>query len=200
LDEVAKRCILADCFHLTHFKGFQLEVINAVLDKRDTLVIQPTGSGKSLCFQFPAVYTKMVTLVITPTISLMQDQTNELEKRGISATYLGSAQLDINAENKAFCVNSDILLLFVSPEWLFGSSDDKNLVKLQTLHRQNRLGLVAIDEAHLVYDWQDFRHTYKRCEDLHELLPNVPIMALSATVTAQIEDALKSFLKDPVVS
>ena len=90
--------------------------------------------------------------------------------------------------------------MFVSPEWLFGGSDDKNLAKLQTLHRQNRLGLVAIDEVHLVYDWQDFRHTYKRCEDLHELLPNVPIMALSATVTAQIEDALKSFLKDPVVS
>ena len=58
LDEAAKRCVLADSFYLTHFKGFQLEVINAVLQKRDTLVIQPTGSGKSLCFQFPAVYTK----------------------------------------------------------------------------------------------------------------------------------------------
>ena len=67
------------------------------------------------------------------------------------------------------------------------------------MHKQNRLGLVAIDEAHLVYDWQDFRQTYKRCKELHGLLPNIPIMALSATVTAQVEDALKSFLKDPVV-
>lgn len=71
LDEVAKRCVLADCFRLTHFKDFQLEVINAVLNKGDALVIQPTGSGKSLCFQFPAVYCKAITLVITPTISLM---------------------------------------------------------------------------------------------------------------------------------
>ena len=93
----------------------------------------------------------------------------------------------------------DLQLLFVSPEWLFGS-DDRNLAKVQALHKQNRLDLVAIDEAHLVYYWQDFRQTYKTCEDLHGLLPNVPIMALSATITPEIEDALKSFLKDPVVS
>ena len=98
-------------------------MINAVLEKRDSLVIQPTGSGKSLCFQFPAVYTKTVTLVITPTISLMQDQTNELEKRGIPATYLGSAQLDPNAESEALSADSNNLLLFVSPEWLFGSDE-----------------------------------------------------------------------------
>ena len=94
-DKAAKRCVLADCFHLTHFKTFQTCVIDAVLNKRDSLVIQPTGSGKSLCYQFPAVYTKQVTLVITPTISLMQDQTSELEKLGISAVYFGSAQIQI---------------------------------------------------------------------------------------------------------
>ena len=71
LDEAAKRCVLADCFHLTHFKEFRSCIIDAVLNKRDSLVIQPTGSGKSLCYQFPAVYTKRLTLVITPTISLM---------------------------------------------------------------------------------------------------------------------------------
>ena len=82
-----------------------------------------------MCFQFPAVYTKIVTLVIiTPTISLMQDQTNELQKLGIPATYLGSAQLDPNAEGKALSNDSDALLLFVSPEWLFGS-DNRNLPK-----------------------------------------------------------------------
>ena len=176
LDEAAKRCVLADCFRLTHFKDFQIEAINATLDKRDTLVIQPTGSGKSLCFQFPAVYTKKVSLVITPTISLMQDQTHELEKVGISATYLGSAQLDPHAETRAFSAGSDTLLMFVSPEWLFGS-DDRNLAKVQALNMQNQLGLIAIDEAHLIYDWQDFRQAYKCCEELHDLLPNIPIMA-----------------------
>ena len=151
MDEAAKRCVLADSFHLTHFKSFQLQAINALLDKRDTLVIQPIGSGKSLCFQFPAVYTKTVTLVITLTISLMQDQTNELQKLGVPATYLGSAQLDPNADQLALSNDSDALLLFVSPEWLFGS-DSRNLLKVQNLHEHNRLGLVAIDEAHLVYD------------------------------------------------
>ena len=71
LDAAAKRCVLAECFHLTHFKEFQSRIIDAVLNKKDSLVIQPTGSGKSLCYQFPAVYTKRLTLVITPTISLI---------------------------------------------------------------------------------------------------------------------------------
>ena len=82
---------------------------------------------------------------------------------------------------------------------MFIGSDNRNLPKVQNMHEHNRLGLVAIDEGHLMYDWQDFRLAYKACEDLHDLLPNVPIMALSATVTTQIECALKSFLKDPVV-
>ena len=71
VDEAAKRCVLADKFQITHFKEFQTRIINAVLNNKDTLVVQPTGSGKSLCFQFPAVYSKKLTLVITPTISLM---------------------------------------------------------------------------------------------------------------------------------
>ena len=89
--------------------------------------------------------------------------------------------------------------MFASPEWLF-AQDNRNLAKVQALHEQNRFGLVAIDEAHLVYDWQDFRSSYKRCEELHSLLPNVPIMALSTTVTVDVENALKSFLKDPLIS
>ena len=89
-----------------------------------------------------------------------------------------------------------MLVVFVSPEWLF--SDKNNHIKIQALSDSNRLGLIAIDEAHLVYDWQDFRQTYKRCEGLHELLPNVPLMALSATVIPQVEDALRSFMHDPL--
>ena len=169
-----------------------------MLNNRDALVIQPTGSGKSLCFQFPAIYTKKLTLVITPTISLMQDQTYELGKVGINATYLGSAQFDPHAESKVFSQESDVSLLFVSPEWLFGR-DDKNVMKVQSIHHQGRLGLIAIDEAHLMYDWQDFRQSYKRCEELHTLFPGTPVMALSATVTPQIQRALETFLHNPVV-
>ena len=160
LDEAAKRCGLAECFRLTHFKEFQCNVIDAVLKRRDSLVIQPTGSGKSLCYQFPAVFTKRLTLVITPTISLMQDQTNELEKLGISAVYLGSAQTDPSVESKALSAESNTSLVFVSPEWLF--NDKGNYLKIQALTGTNKIGLIAIGEAHLVYDWQDFRQTYRR--------------------------------------
>lgn len=148
------------------------------MQKKDTLVVQPTGSGKSLCFQFPAVHTGKISLVITPTISLMQDQTYELQKNNISAMYLGSAQIDPCAESKVFPPDSNVLLLFVSPEWLFGN-DDKNLLKVQKLRDEGRLGLIAVDEAHLMYDWQDFRPSYKRCKELHSLFPGIPVMALS---------------------
>ena len=89
------------------------------------------------------------------------------------------------------------MVIFVSPEWLF--SDKHNYLKIQALNDNNRLGLIVIDEAHLVYDWQDFRQSYKRCEELHTLLPNVPLMALSATVIPQVEDALRSFMHDLLV-
>ena len=108
---------------------------------------------------------------------------------GISAVYFGSAQIDPNSESKALCAELNTLVIFVSPEWLF--SDKHNYLKIQALNDNNQLGLIAIDEAHLVYDWQDFRQSYKRCEELHTLLPNVPLMALSATVIPQVEDALR---------
>ena len=88
-------------------------------------------------------------------------------------------------------------MIFVSLEWLF--SDKHSYLKIQALNDNNRLGLIAIDQAHLVYDWQDFRQSYKRCEELHTLLPNVPLMALSATVIPQVEDALRSFVHDLLV-
>ena len=89
----------------------------------------------------------------------MQDQSHEppLGRIGINATYFGSAQFDPHAESKIFSPKS---ILFVSPEWLFGK-DDQNLKKIQSMHHEGRLGLIAIDEAHLVYDWQDFRQSYK---------------------------------------
>ena len=150
------------------------------------------------CFQFPAVYTKKLALVVTPTISLMQDQTHELSRKGISAVYLGSAQMDIHAEDRIFAPESDVSVLFVSPEWLFGGND-KNLTKVQRMCTDGRLCLVAINEAHLIYDWQDVRESYRQCEDVHTIFPGVPMMALSATVTPQVQTALTTFLNDPVI-
>ena len=198
LDEASKRCVLTEKLHLTHFKSFQSKIIDAVLKRKDTLVIQPTGSGKSLCFQFPAVYTKKLTLVITPTISLMQDQTHHLSETGISAIFLGSAQMDAHADSKVFSPDSTVSLLFVSPEWLF-NGNDRNLAKVQKLCASGKVCLVAIDEAHLIYDWQDFRQSYKKCEEVHTLFPGVPVMALSATVTPQVHTTLTTILIDPVI-
>ena len=98
VNEATKTFLLAEKFGNTRFKDFQKESIDAVLNKKNCLVIQPTGKGKSLCYQFPAVYMGKTTLVITPTISLMHDQTRELQSKGIDAVFLGSAQTDPDAD------------------------------------------------------------------------------------------------------
>ena len=98
----ATNTLLAEKFGNTRFKYFQKESIDAVLNKKNCLVIQPTGKGKSLCYQFQAIYMGKTTLVITPTISLMHDQTRELQTKGIDAVFLGSAQTDPDADTRAF--------------------------------------------------------------------------------------------------
>ena len=137
-------------------------------------------------------------MIIPTIISLTQDQTHELSQKGISAVYLGSAQMDIHAEDRVFAPESDVSVLFVSPEWLFGGND-KNLTKVQRMCTDGRLCLVAVNEAHLIYDGQDFRESYRQCEDVHTIFPGVPMMALSATVTPQVQTALTTFLNDPVI-
>ena len=107
---------LAEKFKLTSFKPFQKVTIKAVLDGKDTLVIYSTGSGKSLCFLFPPVYKEQKAIVITPTISLMQDQVQKLITMGIHATYLGSAQFDKRVESASLEPNSKYRLIFVTPE------------------------------------------------------------------------------------
>ena len=109
---------LAERFSLTAFKPFQKKIINAALEGRDTLVVQPTGSGKGLCFQFPPVYQNKKAVVITPTISLMQDQVQKLNRIGIPATFVGSAQLDKQIEKDAFSPDSKEGIIFVTPEWV----------------------------------------------------------------------------------
>lgn len=148
---------LAEKFGLTAFKSFQRKIIDAVLEGQDTLVIQPTGSGKSLCYQFPPVFQNKKSVIITPTISLMQDQAFSLQLKSIGSVFLGSAQMDKEAESKALDPKSDIHVIYVTPEWIV--KHDKQ-TKVQKLARDGVLSLIAIDEAHLASDWSDFRKAY----------------------------------------
>ena len=122
MDDICMIATLAERFGLTSFRPYQKEIINAAINGKDTIVIQATGSGKSLRYNFPAVYTGKLTLVITPTVSLMKDQTDQLNQSGISAVYLGSCQPDCTAEARVFAPNSDIKVVFTTPEWLFSSN------------------------------------------------------------------------------
>ena len=119
INSATQTYVLAEKFNITLFRDFQKQAIDATLDGKDTLIIQPTGQGKSLCYQFPALYTGKTTLVITPTISPMQDQTHELNIERVEAIFLGSARTNTEAEILAFDKNDPAPIIFVSPEWMF---------------------------------------------------------------------------------
>lgn len=153
------------------------------------------GSGKSLCFQFPPIYMNEKAIIVTPTISLMYDQVEKLNGKGIHSTFLGSAQMDKCAETWALEPTSDVTHVFVTPEWI---TKPENKSKLCLLKRADRLGLIAIDEAHLVTGWANFRGAFSELNELKIDFPCVP-MALTATATPEVEDGIKQLLRDPVV-
>ena len=127
LEEACMVMTLTETFNITRFREYQRKTIKALCSGNDCLVIQPTGSGKSLYFQFPSVYTNKIAIVITPTISLMQDHVTNCEKYGIKAVFLGSAQLDLNAEEHVLSGESDAKIVLVTPEWI--SKPDKKKKK-----------------------------------------------------------------------
>ena len=138
-------------FQRQSFKDWQLKVIHATLEGKDTLVVQPTGAGKSLCFQFPTTVTKKITIVITPTISLMIDQVENLQLKGLRATYLVSAQRDTSMETKVLERRFDII--YCTPE-SFVNATGSLKPPFRSLLAQRMMGLIAIDEAHLVRTWR----------------------------------------------
>ena len=146
--------MLAKHFKLSEFKDWQLKAIDAVLEGKDFLIIQPTGSGKSICYQLPPFATKKMTVVVTPTIALMVDQVNKMAEKGIRATFLGSGQKDLSVPGKICQGSYD--LVYVTPEKLFATNGNLQFPFTQ-LMKENKIGLVAIDEAHLVASWQKFR-------------------------------------------
>ncbi|CAN0914182.1 ATP-dependent DNA helicase Q-like SIM [Linum grandiflorum] len=196
------KSILRKHFGYQSLKSFQKEALAAWVANQDCLILAATGSGKSLCFQLPALLTGKVVVVISPLISLMHDQCLKLSKHGVSACFLGSGQPDSSVEKKAMRGAYDIV--YVCPETVL------RLIKpLQTLAETRGIALFAIDEAHCVSKWgHDFRPDYRRMSVLREnfsmsslnfLTSDIPLMALTATATVPVrEDILRSLrmLKD----
>ena len=172
--------ILHDVFGYPEFRGPQAEIIDHVMHGGDALVLMPTGGGKSLCYQIPALLRPGVGIVVSPLIALMQDQVDALRQLGVAAAFLNST-LDLAAvvetEKKLFVGALD--LLYVAPERLL---TERFLALLDRLNANDKLALFAIDETHCVSQWgHDFRPEYIRLSILHERYPTVPRIALTAT-------------------
>ena len=163
------------------FRGIQREIIESIGAGRDTLGLMPTGGGKSIAFQVPALAKEGLCIVITPLIALMKDQVANLRSRGIKATaiYSGMRSSDIvkALEN---CIFGDYKFLYVSPERL---SSELFLKKIQRV----KVSMVTVDEAHCISQWgHDFRPAYREVKQLREIFPNVPVLALTATATPEV--------------
>ena len=175
--------ILEHYWGYTSFRPFQEEIITAVLNGHDTLALLPTGGGKSLCFQIPALAKEGICIVISPLIALMKDQVNALKHMGIKAIALTSGlkyeELGVMLDN---CIYGDYKFLYLSPERL-----QQEIV--QTRIRQMNVNLIAVDEAHCISHWgNDFRPAYKHIQKLRELQPSVNVIALTATATPKVVD------------
>ena len=175
--------ILKDYWGYDAFRPLQEDVISSVLEGKDTLALMPTGGGKSLCYQVPAIAKEGVCLVISPLIALMKDQVENLRKKNITAfaIYSGMSRAEVINTLKV-ATNSNCKFLYVSPERL-----ETNLFK-EYLPGMN-ISLVAVDEAHCISQWgYDFRPPYLRIAALREELHNVPVLALTASATKEVQD------------
>jgi len=177
-------------FNHKAFKEPQEEIIRAVLNKQDTIALLPTGGGKSVCFQIPALMDKGTCLVITPLIALMKDQVTNLKKKNIKATYLQAKQSKEDIirifDN---CQYGNIKFLYLSPERL---QSDFIVQKI----RQLNINLVAVDEAHCISEWgHDFRPAYLKISKIKEVLPNTPFLALTATATSKVLQDIERHLE-----
>ena len=167
---------LKEFFGYTSFRGNQEIVIKNILSGRNTFVIMPTGAGKSLCYQLPAVVQEGLAIVISPLIALMKNQVDQLNAYGIAARFMNStlSKGEITRLRKD-CIGGVVKLLYVAPESL---NKEENIAFLQKVN----VSFVAIDEAHCISEWgHDFRPEYRRIAGLRKLLPDVPVMALTAT-------------------
>lgn len=172
------------------FRDSQEEIINAVINEKDTLVLLPTGAGKSLCYQLPALLKEGTCLVISPLLALMKDQVNQLKFRGIEAEYLSSELDEYDAEtiyNR--CKEGLTKLLYVSPERLTNIQFLQNIEEIE-------LSFIAVDEAHCISEWgQDFRPSYQNIKNFRSNNPEIPCLALTATATPKVLEEIKNKLE-----
>jgi ATP-dependent DNA helicase RecQ len=181
--------ILSEYWGYSGFRPLQEEIIRSVMQDRDTLALMPTGGGKSITFQVPAMAREGLCLVVTPLISLMQDQVDNLRARNIRAVAVHSGlsrfELDIALDN---CVYGEYKFLYLSPERL---STDLFLKRMENM----KVNLIAVDEAHCISQWgYDFRPSYLEIAKIREYLPGVPVLALTATATPVVADDIQEQL------
>ena len=182
--------ILKATFGYDNFRHSQQEIIQQLLDGNDALVLMPTGGGKSLCFQIPALVRSGTAIVISPLIALMQDQVDALRQLGVKAAFLNSSQSFSEAQSiEQQLINNDLDLLYVAPERLLTN-------QMLALLDRCQLSLFAIDEAHCVSQWgHDFRPEYQKLKILHERFPTIPRIALTATADQRTREEIISQLK-----
>lgn len=176
------RTILKNYFGYDEFRPLQEEIIENVLAKKDTLVIMPTGGGKSLCYQLPAIQMGGVTLVISPLIALMKDQVDSLKANGVTAEFINSSLSNEQiGEIQEYVEKGLVKMLYIAPERLGVESFREFLGRID-------VRLIAIDEAHCISEWgHDFRPEYRNLKKLRADFPEVPLIALTATATLKVK-------------
>lgn len=181
---------LNNVFGFEDFRPLQEDIISNVMDEKDTLVIMPTGGGKSLCYQIPALLFDGLTIVVSPLISLMKDQVEQLQQYDIPAIYLNSSLTEQEYEhNVQRLKNKEIKLLYLAPETLL-------MDRTRNLLSNQKIDLFTIDEAHCISEWgHDFRPDYRELTQVREELPNATCLALTATATPRVRQDIKEVLE-----
>ncbi|MFA7042872.1 MAG: RecQ family ATP-dependent DNA helicase, partial [Bacteroidales bacterium] len=184
--------ILKKYWGYADFRDLQEDIIQSVCEGRDTLALMPTGGGKSITFQIPALAMDGICLVVTPLIALMKDQVENLKSRGIKAAaiYSGMTQKEIliTLDN---CLYGDYKFLYVSPERLSTETFVSRIKFMQ-------VNLIAVDESHCISQWgYDFRPSYLNIAEIRDILPNVPVLALTATATPEVVKDIQQRLHFP---
>jgi ATP-dependent DNA helicase RecQ len=177
-------------FGFPSFRPLQREIIRATMEGRDVFALLPTGGGKSLCFQLPALMRPGLTVVVSPLIALMKDQVDGLQAGGIAATFLNSSLGAADSRQRLRGLHHhEYRLLYAAPERLALAGLLRDL-------QQWNVNLIAVDEAHCISEWgHDFRPEYRQLAQLREAFPNTPMMALTATATGRVREDIVKLLQ-----